>query len=281
MFDFPKIFHLYCDGSSLSFLNLITILSFNKFHFGWKIYIHMPKERTLKENNIKKYEGIDYFNYVYKIKNVIVNIVDFDEIGFTNHAHEVIKSDYLRYYVLYKYGGVWSDFDIIYLSSIEENIVTNKETVIFLDRIGSYEYFPIGFFLSKPNSKFFGHLLNNIDKSLNYFSQDYQVIGSLLFRKLFNNKENIKNCDTEISSAKCYLPFNCTEISSCLLSKNFELINKLKQNVFGIHWFNGDTSMKTYINNLDKRINKSNFSKEFFLDFFVDIYFKELDNILS
>jgi len=41
MFDYPKILHLYWDGSPLSFLNLMTILSFNKYHLDWDIYYHL------------------------------------------------------------------------------------------------------------------------------------------------------------------------------------------------------------------------------------------------
>jgi hypothetical protein len=242
----------------------------------------MPKVRNLVESTIKKYEGRDYFNHISKINNVTIKIVDFEEIGFTNHAHEVIKSDYLRYYVLYKYGGVWSDFDIIYISSIENKILSEKESVIFRDYIGNHEYYPIAFFLAKPNNKFFGHLLNNIDKTLNYFKLDYQTIGSYLFKKLLiDNRENIKNFDLEILPAYLYLPYNCTEISSCLLSLEDKIsnhIHKINQDVFRIHWFNGDPNMKSYINNLDKSLESNTFFIKYFLDIYVNQYFKVIES---
>ena len=45
-FKYPKILNLYWDKSPLSFLNLLTVLSFNKYHNNWKINIYTPKNIT-------------------------------------------------------------------------------------------------------------------------------------------------------------------------------------------------------------------------------------------
>ena len=271
MFNYPKNLHLYWDGSPLSFLNLMTILSFNKFHTGWDILIHMPIIKT-DEKRLKKYEGKDYFQKIKSIQNVSIKLVYFNEIGFTNDAPEVIKSDYLRYYVLTKYGGVWSDFDIIYISNLEEKILSENESVLFIDNIGSYKYFPIALFLAKPNNKLFDYILKQINQSFEYNSNsniDYQVIGSLLFKSLFiDNTKNINLFDVEILNANYYLPINSSEIHLLLGGQKI----KLPSNTFGIHWFNGDQRVKTYINELDKRLNSKHFNKINYLDFFVEDY---------
>ena len=44
-FSFPKILHLYWDLSTFSYLNFLTVESFNKYHDNWDIRIHYPKKK--------------------------------------------------------------------------------------------------------------------------------------------------------------------------------------------------------------------------------------------
>jgi len=69
-FKYPKLLHLYWDGSPLSFLHYLTILSFNKHNKDWKIVIHVPEKRTKtlswKTHEQKlKYTGACYFHKLY------------------------------------------------------------------------------------------------------------------------------------------------------------------------------------------------------------------------
>lgn len=135
-FNYPKLLHLYWDGSPLSFLNLITILSFNEYHKFWKINVFIPTNRNEKitwsgnEQKIR-YNGRCYFHKLYNIPNVLIHNISLEKIGFYNDASEVIKSDYFRYYILSKHGGIWSDFDIIYTSSVEDKMNFKENSIIF------------------------------------------------------------------------------------------------------------------------------------------------------
>ena len=163
-FNFPKILHLYWDKSNFSYLNLLTVLSFNKYHYGWKINVYCPlkpnKVKSWKGNEQKdEYIGKDYFNELVKIDNVFIHDIDFDLLNFKyNEASEVIKSDFFRLYILNKYGGLWSDFDIIYTNSIEEYYstknTTNKNMVLYRYKwVEANRYvYPVGLFLANPKS---------------------------------------------------------------------------------------------------------------------------------
>jgi hypothetical protein len=272
-FDYPRLLHLYWDGSNFSFLNLITILSFNKYHKYWKIIIHMPINKTQNvswhtpEQKLK-YNGKDYFSYIQKIKNVVINKIDFKEIGFNNQAPEIIKSDYLRYYVLMKYGGVWSDFDIIFVKNIEEQIRSEKESILFFNNRSDGKYFPVAFFISKPNNSFFKFIIQNVNRFYNPIS--YQCLGTIVFSNLFliNNQINLQDFDADLLEAECYLPLDRTKINVFLSNEQVTL----PDHVFGIHWFNGSNDIKNYINQLDKRIISNTFTKENYLDSFVSEY---------
>src|SRR5581483_9350733 len=207
IFRYPKLLHLYWDGSPLSYLNYLTVLSFNHYHKNWQIIVHMPKNKTetmsWTSNEQKlRYNGRSYLDQLKTISNVTIQYIDFEQIGFYNEVSEVIKSDYFRYYILYEYGGIWSDFDIIYTDNIEEKMNFEEDTIIFKggDK-HDYKYFPIGFFLTMPKTEFFKYVLSQCK---NYYNPThYQCIGSEMLRSLFLNNDylskqpNIKVCSIE------------------------------------------------------------------------------------
>lgn len=276
-FNYPKIMHLYWDGSPLSFLNYMTVLSFNKYNKDWEIHLYMPSIKiehiswTTNEQKIK-YTGLCYLNKLLQIPNVKRFFIDLDEIGFYNDASEVVKSDYFRYYILQKYGGLWGDFDIIYTAGIEEKMNFKEDTVIFRCNIGDFYYYPIGMFMCKPNNTFFMNILNKCKEY--YDKRFYQSIGVDMWNKLFpNTKDKLYEFDNSVKVCDYtyYLPWNCDEIKEFLSNKD----NRLPLSNVGIHWFNGSCISKNYLIELQERINKNNFKIEVYLDRFVAEYANE------
>ena len=283
-FNYPKLLHLYWDGNPLSYLNLITVLSFNEYHKFWKINIFIPTKKTetiswkTHEQKIK-YTGTDYFNKLYDIPNVFIHKVDLNEIGFYNDASEVIKSDYFRYYIIQKHGGLWSDFDIIYTASVEDKMNFKEDAIIFhctgyddyINKKNPFIYYPIGLFLSKNKSKFFKHILNICHDY--YDKTQYQSIGATMFNKEFKNYEDVyKISNVKILDNTYYLPFQCNEIDTFL--NNTDLI--LPSNTIGIHWFNGGKNSKQYSIDLSNRL--TNFKITNFLDQTIHKYIPKNSN---
>lgn len=275
-FQYPKLLFLYWDGSPLSYLNYLTVVSFNHYNPGWKIVVFMPIKKTntisWKTHEQKvRYTGIDYMYKLWNIDNVVIQKICLNKIGFNNNASEVIKSDYFRYYILEKHGGIWSDFDIIYTGSIEEKMNFKENSVIFncityqfpknKENGYKYIYYPIGFFISKPNSKFFKYIKQKCIE--NYDPAEYQSIGAVMFGKLFPELKDVYKIDNlKICDDMYYLPWAWNELYE-FYDKEY-LNNKLPNNNIGIHWFNGADKSKYYAIELNKRIN--NFSIECYLD---------------
>ena len=287
-FKYPKKLHLYWDKSPLSFLNYLTVLSFNKYHSNWKIYIYTPKSRqkhiSWKTHEQKdKYNGKCYFNELYNIENVEIITIDLDKIGFYSDASEVIKSDYFRYYILYQKGGVWSDFDIIYTSSIEKKLNLINDCIIFscYDLKQKMVYYPIGLFLAVPKTPFFKLILDSCKKF--YDKTEYQSIGALMFKKILG--DNINNCKKKLNQlgynvAICtkqdiYLPLHWYEINKVYNNMNYNLSN---ENV-GLHWFNGAVISKKYINKLDTRLK--DFKVNCYLDSLIKEYINDRNSIIN
>lgn len=262
-FKFPKLLHLYWDGSNFSYLNLLTILSFNKHHFGWKINIFCPvnpvKMKSWKTHEQKEeYIGKNYFDHLRTISNVFIHKINFDLLPFKyKNASEVIKSDYFRLYILNKYGGLWSDFDIIYINNIEE-YYSNKKHIIQKNMI-VYKYnnvYPVGLFLSNKNNSFLNCVLKNIHNF--YLPENYQCLGTIMFKNIFHNPiyklifANINIKELCLDDANIYLPIKFNETDK-LYNDNTIKASYYENNkdIIGIHWFNGSSESKKYCNNLD------------------------------
>lgn len=273
LFNYPKLLHLYWDGSSLSFLNFMTVLSFNYYNKFWKIIVYNPIKRTKQlswTGNEQKvaYCGKSYLSELANIENVIFKTVDLDQLGFYNDASEVIKSDYFRYYILQKHGGVWSDFDIIYTSSIEHKLNSDKSTCIFHCRSLDCYYYPIGLLLCCPNNVFFSYIMKQC--LFQYNKTDYQTIGASMWKKLFPHVNDIYkiHSDVKICNEDYYLPVAWNQIYVLLNKQTFIL----PSNNCGIHWFNGLANMKYYATDIEKRISTKNFKVQCYLDKFVEKY---------
>lgn len=308
-FSYPKLLFLYWDGSPLSYLNYLTVVSFNYYNPGWKIIVYVPTKRTTTiswkgDENKMKYEGVDHFNKLYTMSNVIIQTIDLNKIGFYEDASEVIKSDYFRYYVLEKHGGLWSDFDIIYTACIEDKMNFTENTVIFKcpDVVANspvIHYFPIGLFLCKPTNKIFKYIK---EQTRTFYNPDnYQSIGAIMWNKLFRmTREEAKkiNIDLEVIYASfenynekihdveenckiCnndyYLPCAWNELSN-LLGPN-SINYKLPPNNIGIHWFNGAKESKQYSIELENRLN--NLSINCLLDFEVNKHHKKISIVMA
>lgn len=262
-FKYPKLLHMYWSGSNFGYLNYLTIMSFNNYHKNWKIIIYTPKvtiDKFVEEQDKSKC----HFEKIKSINNVTLKYICFEEIGFRNDVTDIFKSNYLRYYVLQKHGGVWADMDILFTASIEEKMNFDEDIVMF--QCKSYEnpknkekskyslYYPVGFFISIPNNKFFKYLSDNTKKY--YHSNNVQSIGTSMLFKLFSEKdklhknnnfmESIKICDNEY-----YLPWAWNELEEIYNKKD----NILPSNNVGVYWFSGTTEAIQYVNELDNRIN--------------------------
>jgi mannosyltransferase OCH1-like enzyme len=127
----PKTVHFYWGGSKLSYLRFLSVESFQRHNPDWAIEVHVPAIPsnaapawdTFQQKNVNIEH--DYFSELSGIDGVTIVEHDFSDYDFDNNAHEVHKSDFLRWRLLSTEGGVWSDIDILYvkpMNSLVENV---------------------------------------------------------------------------------------------------------------------------------------------------------------
>jgi len=113
----PQHIHFYWGGKKLSYLRYLSIQTFQRLNPNWKISLHVPQvlsqAKPLWDTMQQKNSCIGQ-DYLDQLTDVDVVVHDFANYGFDNQAHEVHKSDFLRWRLLATEGGVWSDIDILY-----------------------------------------------------------------------------------------------------------------------------------------------------------------------
>ena len=137
-------------------------------------------------------------------------------------------------------------------------------------------YYPVGLFLSMPDSPFFKFIMESCKKF--YDSSQYQSIGANMFRRILGvnsfieTKKLLENIDNNVmicTDNNIYLPLHWNQISYIFKNSNYTISEK---NV-GIHWFNGGDESKIYANNLDKRMD--NFKINCFFDKLISEFVNE------
>lgn len=296
----PKILFTYWYGN-MSYLNYLTLKSFRYHNPDWRIIVYIPKypsslDPTWKTGeNESPYTGKDYYSQISEF-NVEIVPVDFSAIGFSNDHNEVIKSDYLRLFMLSKHGGFWSDMDIYYIRGMKSfdlsgfmksGDFTSLNTVLSFNEDN---VFSIGFMASSPGNPFFDYLSKTAVS--NYNKSDYQCIGSTLFRKCFKNIDIVVSkfpllSIANISSDFVY-PYKWFETRELFIenrtpdfySERMMYHERKRENIrnsnvngmgqettrfIGLHWFAGHPNAKEFVNNADydKKVTINNIIKKY------------------
>jgi hypothetical protein len=226
----PKIAHFYWGAKKLSYLRYLTIFSFHKYNPDWKIILYIPS--TVNENipwisheQLVPYIGSDYFSLLNSLP------IEKKTITTKESLSEVHKSDILRLYLLSKYGGLWSDMDILYIKPIDLDLSYD----VCISRNDVYGY-GVGFLLAASNNKFFFSLY---EEALNKVEDvDYQAFGANLYNKKFPHISNIEEafnirvCNISMDKIS---PFDANNIDEI-----FQEVGKLlPEHCIGLHWFGG------------------------------------------
>lgn len=263
-----KICHLIWDNSPMSFLNACTAWSFKRWNPDWQIWLwHIDtgfqkpwKTHEHKEN----YLGKCYFSSVCEDVDKVSHLKP-DDIrkGVQSSVH---LSDILRIQLLHKYGGLYSDFDILYTAPIPFSLSKSVlfEMSITLKVIKIY-YLPVALFYSPiPNETIWKDILDIGTKREN--GKQYQKFGVELFDILLNLRTSrppsalnitkriqrkYPKFNFELLPGTTYLPV-LANLTNHLFnksgSKEFKELENPKLPVFAIHWYNGHPAARSFLN---------------------------------
>ncbi len=256
----PKELHLYWDGSNMSKLQALTVTSFNKLNPDWGINIYMPQKRytgDMKFDFIPDYIGPDYFHTINDLDSVNVYSIDLNDYGIQEDLPDIIRSDIFRYHVLYHVGGVWSDFDVLWLRPMDHfhsieyygNTPIDKVNAVVSLYNGTYGGHSIGVMIHSKGDEYV--------KSLIQFSKEVQppfsheVFGGTLLNTHYSTLDSIPFEGVIGVKFETYYPYNIHPPNATILdlyeSNNINCLQN--KNVMCLHWYNGHYRSKEYVNN--------------------------------
>lgn len=292
----PKVANFYWGNTELPLARYLSIASFSAYNPDWEIIVHRPEilsghldDSWITGEHCGANERVIikcYWDNVSHLPNVVVRQWDLSKTGIKSEIH---KSDYLRWKLLSKDGGLWSDMDIIYfapitMASFNETSMVDADSAICshsfrgMDSVNS-----IGFMLAAPGSRLFGevHKRCNWEIGEGIAEDSYQKIG----RDLLNTIVNASGLDGDVNgyleqagvgTGVSFDGIDCGLIGSDNFIKDDEIINIPLADVYpyswenivcslmmgrfseelignstiGIHWFAGDRRMGSFMNGL-------------------------------
>jgi mannosyltransferase OCH1-like enzyme len=234
----PYIFFTYWEGVEFSRLHCMTIQSLYTLHPNVSIRVYMNAHPTESSNPWTTREHSTPITNVIPIET-IKDMCTFVPIDFTacpNITAAVHRADYTRIVKMYEHGGMWFDFDILFIRPIPAHIFE----VSFAYH--TYENtFPTGIVFASPRNPHVHTVYTRLNET-DFQTIEYQTIGPKLWETILPDLSQDPNVLLlETSSVYPYMYSNI----DCFF---FSRYDKIHSNTWAIHWYNGTIHAKRFIN---------------------------------
>lgn len=232
----PKVLHTYWGKNKrLSYLRYLTIKTFMIRNPEWQVIVHYPRTHSNKitwdtgEQSYGGTTGTDYFTMILSEINNRLEVREFKfqaEMGVSEDTPEVLKSDILRWYLLHKEGGVWSDLDIVYIAPMESMSIDDNDAYVCYNG----KYFSIGFLMARPRNDFYRVMYNTARDILRSRRKlGYRIVGNKLFPD-----DAVLHCGNIDPRVVYPVAYNETKKLFHSGQERMDLDKSL-----GVHWFGG------------------------------------------
>jgi len=221
--DIPKIIHLTYKDHNIPATWKSTIPAWKKYHPEWEIRFWTDDDnRKLIESKYKWFLPT-YDSYEYGIQ----------------------RADAIRYFILYTYGGIYSDMDIEPTKNFDKLFAKQTDQEVYLIKCPQLSYVTHCFMASKPKTKFWEAIFKEMKEvakspSMFWVGKHWTVMnttGPIMINKVYRNyknKDKVKIILTEyIVPTKC----NICRRKPCKTRSSY---TKLLQ---GSSWCNFDTKI--------------------------------------
>jgi mannosyltransferase OCH1-like enzyme len=271
-------------------------------HQTWKDKTLPPIIYKLLSENISFLKSNGY-EYMFWTDDMILKLISEEYPNFYNiyklARTGVQKGDMARIILVYHYGGIYIDLDVLVLRDFKEIIDMNSDKLyISYEPSGqttalynSDKYICNAFFAANKNNNMLKILLNNIPEYIKNYTenifQKFDIFGGSYFKTIIEDPTNkwAKNNVYIIDDRELIYPINDLKFDNMPFTvgdwtkvKN----GKYDDNCIMVHyWIHGDFESKalltTFNPNFDKTIHENMYS--FFSKLYPDIA-KKIDNII-
>lgn len=242
-----KIVHLCWFGNyNMTKLNYFTLLTIHKQNPDWRIVVYTSKQDTEnyeKTGWIKPFEGQDCFPMIKELPYVEIKEINLYDYGCMLDGQVIAATDIFRQKILFEHGGVYSDFDVIWLKPFEyirevEGIGDADDfqcSVCLYDLIKGHHNMSV--IIAEKGSEFVGdiiEMINNVKPP--YFPMCF---GTTMFNREFPTLTDITNKYSRILALpyKTFFPYSIFNLETLYHQNRPELARH--KDVMCIHWFGG------------------------------------------
>ena len=258
----PQVAHFYWGGGPLSYLRFLSVQSFKKQNPTWQVKVHQPVTNSQAPSNWTNHITQDFRDQISALDVVVVEH-DFDSYGFSNQAHEVHKSDFLRWRLLATEGGVWSDIDIFYIKPmecLEENNLQHANIDVALCPLKPPRKHTVGFMFASQDNDFYQYMSGVA--LANYNPDEYQCMGSDLINGRYEEFDSFgkqfPNNQFVFLNKKSVYVITSKTIDQFYQPVDQKLTKKFNNSqVIGYHWFGGHPQSQAFENNLQPNTIKN------------------------
>lgn len=229
----PKICHfIWSEGVTMSWLQTLTVRSFQKYNPDWDLVIWLLTKSEVKNIYTNDYKGEDYF---HTLKDVVIRPYE----SYIK-LHGIQFSDKLRMGLLYKYGGVYSDFDMLWLRPMLE-FPQDFETTVCYNDTHDFHY-NMSNIVSESGRDFLKEVIEKQDKVT---AKTYQAYLTDMFNAEYPDPKMITDKFPRVKMIPYYwfYPYSIFELNK--LYKEIDL--SVLKDCFGVHWFNGHDLSQEYL----------------------------------
>jgi len=123
-------------------------------------------------------------------EQISIEMIDFNSYKINNNISVIHKADFIRVRKLYEHGGMWFDFDILFIKRIPDELFDGEST---------FNYFkvsnvvPTGLIFVIENHPVIKKILDSIYQLINKPNKEYQFIGPSLWGDMINKYGAILN----------------------------------------------------------------------------------------
>lgn len=250
----PKFFFTYWEGDQLSRLHYYTIYSLRKNNPDTPITIYTSTDASSSlvqwrtgEHSIRLEKTLP-LQALKDIDSSNISIVPIDfqtEYGIRPDISVVFKADFIRIAKLYEHGGMWFDMDILFVKPIPAHLFTSDVDLYYFTYQATI---PTGLLFTSQNNPLLKELFTEAQRRMQTVVpgaiHPYQMIGPDLWKVYFIRYGSL--CSMHCLSTSDVYPYDCDTIVHVYGTEN-----RIQENTFGVHWYNGHRRTKEYINGLD------------------------------
>jgi mannosyltransferase OCH1-like enzyme len=168
-------------------------------HQTWKTEIIPDNWKSSVESCKEIYSTYNYILWTDKSMEEFVKneYPDFYNT-YKSYKYNIQRCDAFRYLVLYKFGGIYLDLDIICKKSLDSLL---HYDIVFTKSANTPSIYTNAFYMSIPQNPFIKYCIDNLEKNINSFSNAGKHLhvmnstGPLFLSNMINNYklENINN----------------------------------------------------------------------------------------